>query len=95
MNTHSAREYTMFSPAQILRTWCKHRPIKQDILDSNVMWQGWESLPHGGGRPASDFSFVLKCVIVVGLRFKWYTLYISFVAFNIYICIYAEWGGRM
>jgi hypothetical protein len=29
---------------------------------------------HGGG-PASDFIFVPYSVIVVGLRFKWCTLY--------------------
>jgi hypothetical protein len=36
MNTRSAREYTMLSPAQLLRKWGDQRPINKGDLDSSV-----------------------------------------------------------
>jgi hypothetical protein len=43
-------------------------------FDSSVTMEGGrESITQGG--PAYDFIFVPQYVIVVGLRFKWYTLY--------------------
>jgi hypothetical protein len=36
VNTRCAREYTMFTPAQLLRNWREQRPSNQDDLDSSV-----------------------------------------------------------
>jgi hypothetical protein len=36
MNTHSAREFTMVTPAQLLRNWRKQRPINHTDLHSSV-----------------------------------------------------------
>jgi hypothetical protein len=36
MNTRSAREYTIFAPAQFLRNWCRQRPSNRNDLDSSV-----------------------------------------------------------
>jgi hypothetical protein len=36
MNTRSAREYTMFAPAQLLRNWREQRPSNNGDLDSRV-----------------------------------------------------------
>jgi hypothetical protein len=36
MNTHSAREYTMFASAQFLRNWREQRPSNKGDLDSSV-----------------------------------------------------------
>jgi hypothetical protein len=36
MSTCSDCEYSTFSPAQLLRSWCEQRPIYQGDLDSNV-----------------------------------------------------------
>jgi hypothetical protein len=36
MNTRSAREYTMFAPAQLLRHWREQRRSNQGDLDSSV-----------------------------------------------------------
>jgi hypothetical protein len=74
MNTRSARENTIFEPAQVLRNWREHRPSNQGDLDS-CHGEGWKSLLHGGG-PASDFIFVPKYVTVVGLRYKLYALHV-------------------
>jgi hypothetical protein len=68
-NTRSAREYTMFAPAQLLRKRFEQRPSKQDDLDSSFTGKVGRVL-HGGG-PASGFMFVPWNVIVVGLRSKW------------------------
>jgi hypothetical protein len=50
MNTHSAREYTMFEPAQLLLNWCELRPSNYNNLDMSVMGEvgslflwGWTS----------------------------------------------------
>jgi hypothetical protein len=47
------------------------------ILVGKTKWKR----PLGRNRrgPASDFIFVLQYVIVVGLRFKWYTLYFCYI----------------
>jgi hypothetical protein len=37
MNTFSAREYTIFVPAQLLRNWREQRPGSQGKLDSVVV----------------------------------------------------------
>jgi hypothetical protein len=75
MNTRSAREYAMLSPAQLLRNWREQRPSNQGDLDSSVTGGGSVNLLHAGG-PASYFIFVPLYVIVIGLCFKWYILYI-------------------
>jgi hypothetical protein len=36
MNTCSAREDTMFTPAQLLRNWCEERPSNHGDLDSII-----------------------------------------------------------
>jgi hypothetical protein len=36
MNTHSAREYATFAPAQLLRNWCEQRPSNKGHVDSEV-----------------------------------------------------------
>jgi hypothetical protein len=72
MCTCSAREYTMFTPAHLLCDWYEQWPSNQGDLDL-CHGKGWESLLHGGG-PASDFIFILQCIIIFGLHFKWYTL---------------------
>jgi hypothetical protein len=36
INTRSAREYTMFTPAQLLHSWHEQRPSNKGDLDSNV-----------------------------------------------------------
>jgi hypothetical protein len=58
MNTHYAREYTIFACAHFLRKWHEQQPSNQGDLVSSVMGGGWEGLLHKGG-PASDFIFVL------------------------------------
>jgi hypothetical protein len=73
MNTHSAREYTMFAPAQFLRNWREQRPSNQDALGSSVMRQIGRFYHAGGGR-ASDFIFMSFFMSIVGLHFKWHTL---------------------
>jgi hypothetical protein len=57
MNTRSAREYTMFAPAQLLRNWSEQWPSNQYDLDSSFTGC-WERVFHGGGL-ASDLIFVL------------------------------------
>jgi hypothetical protein len=37
MSTFSAREYTLFTPTQILRNWREQRPSNQSDLDSNII----------------------------------------------------------
>jgi hypothetical protein len=74
MDTRSAREHTMFAPAQFLRSWREKRPSNKDDLESSVKEEVGRVL-HGGG-PASDFIFVPLYVIVVGLHFKWRTVYL-------------------
>jgi hypothetical protein len=71
--THSAREYTMFEPTQLLRNWCEQRPSNHSDPDLSVTEEiGRVCGPSGpGGVPAYDLFFVPLCVIVVGLRFKW------------------------
>jgi hypothetical protein len=51
----SAREYTMFTPTQLLRNWRKQRPSNQGDIELSV--GGWKSLLHGN-EPASDLIFV-------------------------------------
>jgi hypothetical protein len=57
MNTRSAREYTMFAPAQLLRSWSEQRPSNKNGLDSSVAGGGLESLLDRC-EPASEFIFV-------------------------------------
>jgi hypothetical protein len=74
MNNFSVREYTMSAPAQLLRNWLETRPNNQGDLDSIVTGGGWEGLLHGVDLLL--FQFLNRStVIVVGLRFKWCTLY--------------------
>jgi hypothetical protein len=61
-----AREYTMFVPTQLLRSWREQRPSNKSDLDSSVMGEDWRVL-HGGG-PASDIF--IPYYVVVCLRFK-------------------------
>jgi hypothetical protein len=70
MNTRSAREYTMFAPAKLFRKWREQRPSNRGDLDPERHGGGWD-----GGGSASGFIFVPYYVTVVGLRFKWHTLY--------------------
>jgi hypothetical protein len=56
MNTRSAREYTIFAPAQLLRIWREQRPSNKDDLDSNVTGDVSESLLYRDG-PASGLIF--------------------------------------
>jgi hypothetical protein len=37
MNTHSAHEYAMFAPAQLLYDWHKQRLSNQGYLNTSVM----------------------------------------------------------
>jgi hypothetical protein len=84
MNTRSAREYTMFAPAQILRnlTWSEAEQPSWPWLECHG--GGWKSLFDDGG-PASDSIFVPEYETVVELRSKWqaYSLYYQKVEPNI------------
>jgi hypothetical protein len=63
MNTRSAREYTMFEPAQLLRNWREQRPINKGDLDSNVVREV--------GRNMVVFWVVAPCSLVeVHQRFR-------------------------
>jgi hypothetical protein len=73
MNIHSAHEYTMFAPAELLHKWHEWQPRNQGDLDFSATGEFGRVL-HGGG-PDSDLIYVLKYVTVVGLCLKWYTLY--------------------
>jgi hypothetical protein len=71
MNTRSAREYTMFAAAQLLRNWREQRPSSHGHLDSSVTESG----------PASGFHFctiVRDCFWAVFkmVRFVYHTLFI-------------------
>jgi hypothetical protein len=81
MNTDSAHEYTMFAPAKLLHKWGEQWPSNQGNLDSSVTGE-FGRVNFTAKRPASNFVFVSQCVIVVGLCFKWYTLYMCFVNVN-------------
>jgi hypothetical protein len=48
MNTCSNCKYTVFTPAQLLHTWCEQRPSNKGNLDLNVMGEVVESLLCGG-----------------------------------------------
>jgi hypothetical protein len=90
MITYSACEYIMFTPAQLLRNRLEQWPSNQGDLDSEA-----GRVLHRSG-PASDFLFVPKYVIVVGLHFKWYTVYLIYT-WNCLHCIIATpnlWGGN-
>jgi hypothetical protein len=65
----------MFAPVHVLRNRREQRPSKKGDLDSSVTREV-EDLLHGGGL-APGFIFVQQNATVVGLRFKWYSLYIS------------------
>jgi hypothetical protein len=52
---------------------CHIWSINQSDLDLSVT--DWKRLLHKDG-PLSDLIFVPQYVIVVGLHFKWYTLYL-------------------
>jgi hypothetical protein len=53
------------------------RGLATKVSFTRVSREGKYNLLHEGG-PASGFIFVLQYVIVIGLRFKSYTLYITF-----------------
>jgi hypothetical protein len=71
MSTRSARECTIFAPAQHLRNLREQRPSNKSDIDSIVMGKG--RVLHGG-EPACGLILVPQHVIVVGLRFKCYIL---------------------
>jgi hypothetical protein len=71
MSIRSACEHTVFAPAQLLRNWCEKRPSRKGDLDSSVT--GTIGRVFDGNEPASDTIFVTQEVIVVGMRFEWYT----------------------
>jgi hypothetical protein len=73
MNTRSAREYIVFTPARLLRNWSYQRPSSKGGLDSSVTVEVGRVYYTGGGA-ASDLIFVPYYLIVVGLRFKFYNL---------------------
>jgi hypothetical protein len=75
-NHHILLVNRLFAPAQLLCNWIGQRPISQSDLNLSVTRGGWESLLHKGER-ASDSIFEQQYMIVVGLRFKWYTLHKS------------------
>jgi hypothetical protein len=64
MDTLSAREYTMFAPAQLLRLR-EQRLSNQGDLDWNVSEVVGRVYYRGGGS-AFDFIFVPYCVIFLG-----------------------------
>jgi hypothetical protein len=55
MNTPSARECTMFAPAQLLRNWREQRPSNQGDFDTSIMGEVETVLLHGD---ETDFIFV-------------------------------------
>jgi hypothetical protein len=69
MNTHSAREYTMFTPAQFLHNWHEQWPSNQGDLDSSVMGEVQESLLGGGEKVWDHFRFDT-------LQFGYFSLYL-------------------
>jgi hypothetical protein len=74
INTRSAREYTMFSPTQFLCKWREQRPSNLGDLDSRVTGEVATVLLHGSG-PTFDFIWHRSTWLLLGLLFKWYTLY--------------------
>jgi hypothetical protein len=64
MNTWSAREYTMFAPAQLLRNWHEQRLRSQGDLDSVSQGRFGESITRGG--PASDFILYRSTLLLLG-----------------------------
>jgi hypothetical protein len=60
----------MFAPVQVLRNWHEQRPSSHSDLDLSVT----EMLRESVTQPVFALIFVPKYVIVVGLRFKLYTL---------------------
>jgi hypothetical protein len=80
MNTRSAREYTMFAPAPILRNWLEQRPSNMGDLGWSIRGEVMTVYCTGGG-PIFYFIFVPWYVTVLGLRFEWYTLYYQFRIF--------------
>jgi hypothetical protein len=66
MSTRSAREYTMFAPAQVLRNWHEQRPSNQDYPDSSVI--GEVGIVYYTGVHLLLISFLCRSyVTVVGL----------------------------
>jgi hypothetical protein len=63
MNTRTACECATFAPAKLLRNWREQRPTSHGDLDTGVTEELGQCIAGGGS--ASDFIFVLKCMIVV------------------------------
>jgi hypothetical protein len=57
MNTRSAREYTMFAPAQLLRNWREQRPSNQGDLDSSVTGETGTAFYTGVNLLLIEFLF--------------------------------------
>jgi hypothetical protein len=86
MNTISAREYTVFTPVQLLRNWCEQRPSKQSGLDSSVMKEvGIVCYMVDGGGYRFHFCTIVAHVIVFGLHFKWCTVSVIILYFYEYM----------
>jgi hypothetical protein len=73
MNTRSAREYTMFAHAQLLRNSREQGLRNQGDLDSSITGEGGRT--YYMGVDLLMISFLHRSTQVVGLRFKWYALY--------------------
>jgi hypothetical protein len=76
MNTCSAREYAMF----VLHSFCPagvSSGLETRMTFTRVSRERLGDCYTEGG-PAFDFIFLPLFVIVFGLRFKWYTLYLFF-----------------
>jgi hypothetical protein len=59
----------------VLRNCREQRPSNQGDLELSVTGKLGESVTWGG--PASDFVFMSQDAIVVGLLFKWHTMYVA------------------
>lgn len=73
MNTRSARVYTVFALAYVCAADVGSGLATSVTLIRVSEWGSWENLLQRGA-PASSLIFVSWCVIIVGLRFKRYTL---------------------
>jgi hypothetical protein len=72
LNRRSAREYTIFIPAQL---WCKWRELRPSN-ECDLVTEDIGKVLHGDG-PVSELIFVLYYLIVVRLLSKWYILYLA------------------
>jgi hypothetical protein len=60
-HTHSARKFTMFAHAQLLRNWREQRPSNQGDLDSSATVKVSRVYYTGGGGTCFGFHF---CTVV-------------------------------